>query len=575
MTYPFTFKVAGPAGFGIKSIGASFSKIATRSGYFIYDYSEYPSLIRGGHNTVQCTFSTDPVYFTYQTTDFLIALNQNAIKQHSSELTNGAGVLYDGDLHMDLESLPEYVSRFDVPLMRLIKENNGTEVMRNIVALGASVALLGGDLSHLNDLIDEEFGQKKHEIIAINKTLAKVGFDYAIEHYFDKMQKVLTQKETVSKQIVVTANDSVAMGALAAGMTFTAIYPMTPTSNILHILAPLQEKYGFIYKQPEDEISAIGMALGASHAGARAMVATSGGGFCLMAESFGLAGMTETPIVIIEGMRGSPATGLPTWTEQGDLKMILSAHQGDFPRIVLAAGDAKEAFEMTLQAFNLADIYQTPVVVVVDKIICEDNQSFEPFTMENYVVDRGKYIDYEVENYQRYTLAPDGISTRSPVGVGNYLNANADEHDLNGYSSEDHLNRNDQMQKRMQKLETCRQTHMKPPQVFGPIDAKVTLVSWGSNKGPILEAMKVLTDVNYIHLTWMNPFPAEDLAALLAKSSYVIDIECNFTAHMRSIIREQTGIRIDDTFLRYDGRPFYPEQIIEKVKSVLSGGSHE
>lgn len=566
----FTFKVAGPAGFGIKSVGMSFSKIATRSGYYLYDYSEYPSLIRGGHNTVQCSISTEPLSFTYQTTDFLIALNQHAIMAHASELASDAGVMYDGDLKLDTTLLPPTVSRFEIPLMRIIRENNGTEVMRNVIAMGASLALLGGSLSHLNELIAEEFGDKKQEIITTNQTLAKVGYDYALDMYGDKVRKILTPLSEIPKQIVVTANDAIALGAIAAGMRFTAIYPMTPTSSILQVLAPLQEKYGFVYKQPEDEISAIGMALGASHAGARAMVATSGGGFCLMTESYGLAGMTETPLVIIEGMRGAPATGLPTWTEQGDLKMILSAHHGDFPRIVLAAGDAQEAFEQTMEAFNLADIYQTPVVVVVDKILCEDNQSFAPFDTSSYVVDRGKYVDHEEVDYQRYTLSPDGISPRSPVGVGNYLNANADEHDANGYSSEDHQNRIEQMNKRMQKLETCRINHMKGPQVFGPADAKVTLVSWGSNKGPILEALKQLPDANYIHMTWMNPFPVDELSSLLTKASYLIDIECNYTAHLRSLIREHTGIRIDDTMLRFDGRPIYPEQIVEKVQSVMS-----
>jgi 2-oxoglutarate ferredoxin oxidoreductase subunit alpha len=209
------------------------------------------------------------------------------------------------------------------------------------------------------------------------------------------------------------------------------------------------------------------------------------------------------------------------------------------------------------------------VVVVVDKILCEDNQSYEPFDTSSYVVDRGKYVDHEEQDYQRYTLSSDGISPRSPVGVGNYLNANADEHDSNGYSSEDHQNRIEQMNKRMQKLETCRKTHMRGPRVFGPGDAKVTLVSWGSNKGSILEAMKQLPDVNYIHLTWMNPFPADELTELLNKASYLIDIECNYTAHMRSLIREHTGIRIEDTMLRFDGRPIYPEQIVEKVRSVI------
>ena len=567
----FTFKVAGPAGFGIKSVGASFAKMATRSGYYIYDYSEYPSLIRGGHNTVQCSVSTEPIYFTYQTTDFLIALDQKAIDLHLTEMTPGSGILFDPGLRLVTDNVPKQVALFAVPLMEIITQNSGTEVMRNIVATGAAVALLGMNMMHLMKLIEEEFGTKKADVVALNQKLAQAGYDYALEHYKDSCKQELPQLDKVTEQMVLTANDAVAMGAIAGGLQFAAIYPMTPTSNILHVLAPLQEKYGFVYKQPEDEISAIGMAIGASHAGARSLVATSGGGFCLMTESFGLAGMTETPVVIIEGMRSGPATGLPTWTEQGDLKMILSAHQSDFARIVLAAGDGQEAFNLTMMAFNLADIYQTPVVVVVDKIICEDSQSFVPFTYKNYVVDRGKYTDSKTDNYRRYADSDDGISLRSPVGVGNHFLANADEHDAIGYSNEDGVNRQTQMDKRMRKLLTCQANHMQPATLIGPADAPITLVSWGSNKGSILEAMKVLPEVNYLHLTWMNPFPTESVKAYLEQAKYLIDIECNYSAQMRSLIVEHTGITIADTMLRYDGRPIFPEQIVAKVKSVLAG----
>ncbi len=565
----FTFKVGGPAGFGIKSVGLSFSKIAVRSGYYAYDYSEYPSLIRGGHNTVQTTVACEPVAFTSQHVNFLIALDQSTIELHKDELTSDAGVLFDEALNFDTSFLPSGVTVFKVPLLKLVRDAGGSEVMRNMASLAASLALLDGNIEHLNDLISEEFAHKPEEIIALNHKVAKVSYDFVKEKFTDKIKKVLTQKDKVVDQIVLTGNEACALGAVAAGLQFAAIYPMTPTTNILQVLAPLQEEYGFIYKQPEDEISALTMALGASHAGARSMVATSGGGFALMGEAYGLAGITETPVVIIEGMRGAPATGIPTWTEQGDLKMILGMHHGDFPRIVLAAGDPKETFDLTMTAFNLADKYQGPVVLIIDKIICEDNQSFQPFDYSGYKLDRGKYTREKKEDFKRYEDSKDGISTRSIVGSGNYFNANADEHDEYGYSSEDFDNRNMQMEKRNQKLITCANNDMPEPLLFGPDDADVTLVSWGSNKGAILEALKVLPNVNYLHLTWINPFPAEAVKKRLDKSKYVIDIECNFSAQMRDWIRQQTGVRIEDTLLRYDGRPIFAEQIIDKVKKVL------
>lgn len=343
---------------------------------------------------------------------------------------------------------------------------------------------------------------------------------------------------------------------------------MSPTSNILHVLAANQEKYGFVYKQPEDEISAINMAIGASFAGARALTVTSGGGFCLMVEGYGLAGMTETPLVIIEGMRPGPATGLPTWSGQGDLQFILHAHQDEFPRLVLAAGDVKESFDLTMQAFNLADKYQTPVVVLIDKNICENDQSCLFPDISKYKIDRGKFSKDLIPDYMRYKHEPDGVSLRTIPGSGNFFLANSDEHDEFGYSTEESDERKLQMEKRMKKLQTCTDTDMQKPQVFGPDKADITIVSWGSNKGSIIEALKSFKNVNYVHLTWMNPFPTEELKKLLEKTKHILDIESNFSGQAANLIKEKTGIDIKDRLLKYDGRIFYPEEIIEKLSSI-------
>jgi len=312
------------------------------------------------------------------------------------------------------------------------------------------------------------------------------------------------------------------------------------------------------------------MAIGASYAGARAMTSTSGGGFCLMTEGYGLAGMTETPLVIIEGMRPGPATCLPTWSDQGDLQMILNAHQGDFPRIVLAAGDAKEAFELTMKAFNLADKYQTPVVLIIDKNICENAQSFPLYEYTEYKIDRGKLNMQKMESYKRYASDPEGISQRTIPGVGNFFIANSDEHDEEGYSNEESDNRNSMMEKRMTKLKTCKVQDMEKPQLFGPENAEITIVSWGSNKGTILQALKSLENVNYVHINWMSPFPAEALTEVLSKSKYILNVECNYTGQMERLIRENTKININESFLKYDGRQIYPEEIIDQVNNVRS-----
>lgn len=567
---PFTFKIGGEAGFGIMSTGLEFSKIASRSGYYVFDYAEYPSIIRGGHNVVQTNVATWPVHSPYQHTDFLVALNQETITRHVSELTPGGGVLFDQERGVHVGHLPKDAKAFAVPLNRLATTIGGAAIMRDTAALGATLALLGGKLEILQELIDEKFGAKKPEVAAKNKAVASAGYTYAAEHYPKDAKPILTPRQQSGDQIVVSGNDAIALGAIAGGMQFTAIYPMTPTSNILHILAPLQQKFGFIYEQPEDEIAAINMAIGASFAGARSMVATSGGGFCLMTEGYGLAGMTETGLVIIEGMRGGPATGLPTWTEQGDVRFVLHAHQGEFPRIVLAAGDAEEAFHLTMQAFNLADIYQTPVVLLVDKHVCESHLGVTPFSYSDYQIDRGKYTTKKIPAYHRYALSQNGISLRAPPGSGNHVVANSDEHDDMGYSAEDAGNRRAQMDKRMKKLATCAAQDMPMPQLYGPPDARLTLVSWGSNKGAILDALQEFPDVNYLHLTWINPFPSAAVTKILEQARHVINIENNYSAQMAGLIREKTGIEITDNLLKYDGRPFFPEEIIQKVKATAA-----
>jgi 2-oxoglutarate ferredoxin oxidoreductase subunit alpha len=371
--------------------------------------------------------------------------------------------------------------------------------------------------------------------------------------------------------MILNGDEACALGAISAGLQFASIYPMSPISPILAVLAQHQEEFGYIYKQPEDEIAAINMAVGASFAGARSMVATSGGGFCLMTEGYGLAGITETPLVIIEGMRGGPATGLPTWSEQGDLRFVLHAHQGEFPKIILAAGDSKEAFDLTIQAFNLSDKYQTPVVVLLDKNICDSDQSFVMFNTSDYKIDRGKLVDKLIPDYHRYKMEQDGISPRALPGSGNFFLANSDEHDETGYSTEEIEIRNRQMQKRMKKLQTCANQDMKGTQLFGPKEADLTIVSWGSNKGPILESIKKFPNINYLHLTWISPFPAEELKSYLHKAHRLLNIECNFSGQMAGLIKEQTGIAISDNLLKYDGRPFFVEEITEKIESILKG----
>jgi 2-oxoglutarate ferredoxin oxidoreductase subunit alpha len=517
----FTLKIGGQAGQGIKSAGLLFAKLASRSGYYIYTHTEYPSLIRGGHNVMQINVSEEVVASPCLKTDLLIALDQTTIDKCGSEITGLSGLIYDSDKNLDVSKIKGKL--FPIPLSKFAKSAGGDELLVNTIALGAVVALLGGNLETLKNLLSEEYAEKKQELIELNKKVSELSYGYTKEKFGSSIKSIISPLKKIQSKTIVNGNEAVALGAIAGGLQFASMYPMSPASNILHVLAQYQEKYGYVYKQPEDEISAINMAIGASYAGARSMTSTSGGGFSLMVEGYGLAGMTETPVVIVDGMRGGPATGLPTWSEQGDLQFVLNAHQGDFPRIVLAAGDSKETFELTMKAFNLADKYQTPVMLLIDKNICENDQSYPVFDISKYNLNRGNFITKRVDEYQRYKIEPDGIHRSIPVG--NFFITNSDEHDETGFSTEEISDRNSQMQKRMKKLETCAKEDMEPPELYGLSRTALTIVSWGSNKGSILEAIKDNTNVNFLYLKWMSPFPSDEVKKILENSRYILDIE--------------------------------------------------
>ena len=569
---PFAIKIGGQAGQGIKSAGQNLAKIATRSGYQVHTYTEFPSLIKGGHNVTQILISPEEVLAPLKKTDLLIALNQDTINRHADALPTGGGVIFDADKKLDTGRCRPDVTLIGVRLSKIAGEAGGGELMVNTVAVGAAAAVLGADLAVVKELIKSEYEGKGEEVVGQNHKAVEAGYNTVVEKYADKRSTVLKKMDSPTARMLIDGAEAVALGAIAGGVQFAAIYPMSPISNIITVLAKYQEQYGFIYKQPEDEIAAINMAVGAGFAGARAMTATSGGGFCLMAEGLGLAAMTETPVVVIEGMRPGPATGLPTWTGQGDLQFILHAHQGEFPRIVLAAGDIKEAFEMTRGAFNLSEKYQTPVIVIVDKNLMDDDQSYVLWDNSAYQVTRGKVTTDFDTNYARYAPSDDGVSMRALPGSGNFYIANSDEHNPQGLSTEEAAEVVNQYDKRMAKLTSCEREDMQGPQFYGPEEAETTIVSWGSNRGSILTALKDFPNVNYMHITWMSPFPVEAVKARLARAKHIVNIESNYTGQLAALIAEKTGVVIGDKLLKYDGRPIYPEEVADKLTSVLKGG---
>lgn len=573
-----TWKIGGEAGFGIMTTGVMFAKLAIRSGYNIFNYTEYPSLIRGGHNVMEVRLSNAPVYSQEKGVNLLIALNKQTVDLHQNELKDGAGLVYDPEkVTINPDELSAKIVLLPIPLTKIIKEAGASPVMQNNVTLGASCALFNLDLNILFKLIEDEFGRKGEKVVAENKKSAELGYQYVVNNLKGKFAQSLSLSNT-QKLMVLSGNEAIGLGAIAAGCKFFCAYPMTPTSNLLSFLAEKAEKVGIVVKHAEDEIAVINMAIGASFAGVRSMVGTSGGGFSLMVEGLGLSGITETPVVITMGQRPGPATGMPTWTGQADLKFLINASQDEFLRIILAPGDVAEAFTLTVEAFNLADIYQTPVFILCDKYLCEGYQSTPLVDSSKINIDRGKTIlkveDQNITNYKRYQATLDGISPRLLPGTkGLTFIANSYEHEENGLSTEDSAERAKQVNKRNQKALTY-QKNTPEPKLYGQDSADITLIGWGSTKGPVLQA---LTDINYqqngksinfLHLTHVWPLNNKALTEILGKAKKKVMIEGNSFGQMEQIIREQTGIVMDDRFLKYDGRPFYPEEII----TLLSRG---
>jgi len=573
-----SWKIGGEAGFGIKSAGIMFARIFQKCGYEIFDYSEYPSLIRGGHNTYQLIVDIRPVNSVTRSIDVLVALNQETIDQHIEEVTDGGVIIFDSEKAKFNKARAEKhrVEAIGLPLTTLAKQA-GNELMRNVAVIGSTLALVDQNLTVANRVVSEQFARKGEEIVKKNIAALKMGFDYVKAHYKKDFICTLPTRKNIQNNILITASESLALGAIANGLNFYAGYPMTPSSPILHYVAEVADKTGIALKHAEDEISVINMALGAAHVGARAMTATSGGGFSLMVESLGLASITETPLVIVDAMRPGPATGLPTWTEQGDLQFVLRAAQGDFPRIVMAPGDVKEAFDMGAESLNLAEIYQMPVIILTDKYLAEGNSTSPRFTTDGIQVKRGKLLTQDqlnkISKYDRYKVTNDGISPRALPGMkGGIYIANSDEHDGYGYSEESSANRIAQVDKRQRKLDSFARV-CPEPLIYGNARAKNTVVFWGSTKGPILDAYahlpeKIQKKIRILQIQYLWPFPGSIIKNILHTSKKVLLIENNSNAQLGQLIAQETGYLIHHKLLKYDGRPFWREEIDEALRKL-------
>jgi 2-oxoglutarate ferredoxin oxidoreductase subunit alpha len=573
--------VGGQAGDGITQAGVNIGLTCVKGGLHVFGTNDYQSLIRGGRNFYVLRVSGEKIFSQTDFADLLLALNQETITLHKNELLSGAGILYDGDeVKLQAEEFEKAnISLFSVPLMKIVRDLKGASIVRNSVVTGATLALVHYDLAPLLDVIKESFAGKE-AVATLNMEAAKAGYDYVQEHYKDKFNVKLEKLGTAqSERMLLTRAEAVGLGAIKAGCKFYAGYPMTPTTPLLHFMASLQKEHNMIVIQTESEIAAVTMIAGASFAGARAMTATSGGGFCLMTEGLGMAAMTETPMVIVLGQRPGPSTGLPTYSAQGDLRFAMHAGQGEFPRVIIAPGDAEECFFKTIEAFNLAERYQIPAIIITDKYLFESHESTEFFDTSKVAIDRGGLITGEykgAEEYKRYKITESGVSPRAvPLTKNTLVRANSDEHDEFGYTTEEPELTTQMIDKRFRKLDALVKEleSFETIKTYGTEKADITVVGWGGTKGPILEAMKLLekdgVKANYLQVIYLCPFPDVKVREFLESANKTVIVENNKTGLLAQVIREKTKVDIDHKILKYDGRPFNPISLSKQVKEVL------
>lgn len=553
-----TWKIGGPAGFGIMSAGPMFAMALKRSGYSVHGYPEYPSIIRGGYNCYHITFSNESVFSVYKRCDILVALDK--VVFDNEDITENMTVIADFDSIKLSEDI--VCKKIHIPIKNILKENDFPDIVKNSIALGASAKLLGVDENIVFKLFEESFPAK---VVNMNIEAAKKGMQYCE----NVIQNNFKPDDKVKDYLVMTGNEAIATGAIKAGVGFYSTYPMTPASSILHYLAGVAEKYGIIVKHTEDEIAGIIMAIGASYAGVRAMTGTSGGGLSLMTEGVGLAAMIETPLVIALSQRPGPATGMPTWTEQSDLKFVMNISQDEFVRIVLTPGDLKELFVMTFEAFNLADKYQVPVFVLTDKFLSESYFCVDNLEYDGLEIDRGYIFEGDeskpMDFFPRYKEFKNGVAMRvNPGTPGGLFKAPGNEHDDFGFVATDSKTRIKNQERRFRK-ENYIKDELPLPKLYGNENAEITFVCWGSTKLPLMEALKFTEKFNFIHFSAVNPINWEDVKNIF-KGKKLVAIETNFTGQLASIIAEKTGIVIEDKFLKYDGRPFFVEEILDFVE---------
>lgn len=555
--------VGGEAGQGLVTIGQLMAKALVRAGYEVCVVQDYQSRIRGGHNTFVIRTGLDAFHAPSEKVDILVALNAETLALHKHQLTPGGIVLADEAL--DTKGL----NALRIPFKKLAPKT----VYENVVALGVVASALCKDLGHLEDLLRETFGKKGQEVVEQNLAVLRAAYAWVRTQEYG-FACLPPPPENPGQRLMLTGNEAVALGALAAGCNFCSFYPMTPGSSVALSLAEHAKDMGTVVEQAEDEIAAANMAVGAACAGARAIVPTSGGGFALMVEAVSLAGMLETPLVFLVAMRPGPATGLPTRTEQADLNLVLYAGHGEFPRAVFAPGSVDECFYLSHRAFEMAEKYQSPVFVLTDQYLADSFQNVEPFDLSSLPELPAPLLAPEdPKTYKRFALTEGGVSPRVIPGFSEALVvSDSDEHTEDGKLTEDLDVRVKMVTKRLAKGVGLAEDAV-PPGFYGEDDAELLLVCWGSTLHAAMEARELLEEAGrsaaVLHFSQVWPLNGDQFLPRLEAAGRAVCVEGNATGQLARLIRQETGFRFTDLVLRFDGLPISAAFILRGLDSIL------
>lgn len=576
MTSQLSWKIGGQQGEGLESTDRIFSTALNRLGYYLYGYRHFSSRIKGGHTNNKIRISTKPIRAISDDLDILVAFDQETIDLNAHELRKGGVIIADAKFN---PTIPDQIDAqlFAVPFTDIAQEL-GTSLMKNMVATGASIALLSLPVDEVTKVVEEEFGRKGAAVVEKNIMAVRQGYQFILDHAGGPLQDLQLDPGDGKQRLFMIGNDAIGLGALAGGCRFMPAYPITPASEIMEYLIKRLPKFGGTVIQTEDEIAAVTMAIGANYGGVRAMTASAGPGLSLMMEAIGLAGMTETPVVIVDTQRGGPSTGLPTKQEQSDLNAMVYGTHGEIPKIVIAPSTVEECFYDTVEAFNLAEQYQCPVILMTDLQLSLGKQTSEILDYSRIQIKRGNLVSDapDLEDgklFARYQFTEDGVSPRVLPGTKNGIHhVTGVEHNEEGRPSESPVNRKNMMEKRMKKLQGLQITDA--IKVDAPhVEPDLLIIGMGSTGGTIDEARARLEkdglSSNHITVRLIHPFPTEQLKPYVDKARKVVVIENNLTGQLAAQIKLHLGQGEKiQSILKYDGTPFLPSEIYEEVKGL-------